>query len=358
MAYIKKVTTYKKRIEMSDGTFEWKLTIRWQVGWYDLDNKKHRKNLNTKKEAEYFKAQIELNKYRIKNGFEQRLNPNLPFEKALDEYRPLVVNYKKEITISNEWLTYKSLLRFIPTIKIRDVTRTTINQFITHRLKECEVKPATVNKDLRHLKAFFNVMMKYDYVQSNPVVGVKGPKEIKKEPRALSNEEIKKLIKVIDSDDYRDLIWVYLSTGARYSELLPPKFTWDNVDFKNSLLTFNGKFDKVYHGRINKRVYEILNRRKHIEKHEFPFNFNKNYCSKMIKKYLIKAKLSNVTTHNFRSTFASKLNELDANLLYVQRLLGHEDMTTTRNHYINIGTDELLKTAKLLDDAWSDVDDK
>ncbi|MCH7974769.1 MAG: hypothetical protein IH949_12970, partial [Bacteroidetes bacterium] len=49
--------------------------------------------------------------------------------------------------------------------------------------------------------------------------------------RNASKDEIKKLLATADDPEMHDVIEVYLGTGARRSELLRPKFTWENIDF-------------------------------------------------------------------------------------------------------------------------------
>ena len=61
---------------------------------------------------------------------------------------------------------------------------------------------------------------------------------------------------------------------------------------------------------------------------------------------LEKAKGASVTflppfsCHNLRHTFATRMCEAGVNAKVVQELLGHADVTTTKDHYI-IRTDEL-----------------
>ena len=66
----------------------------------------------------------------------------------------------------------------------------------------------------------------------------------------------------MDNPDYKDLILIYLNTGARRAELLPPNFEWENVNWEEKILTFHGKGDKTRWVPMNETVERILRRRR------------------------------------------------------------------------------------------------
>ncbi|MFP5528399.1 tyrosine-type recombinase/integrase [Peptococcus simiae] len=70
------------------------------------------------------------------------------------------------------------------------------------------------------------------------------------------------------------------------------------------------------------------------------------YCQtnvlKHLKRLLKKAGLpEDITNHTLRHTFATRLVEQGTDISIVKELLGHEDISTTADYYIDISTDLL-----------------
>jgi len=325
---------------------------RWQVGWYDLDGTRHRKDFRLKREALHFKLELEHHIVRIKAGLEKRLNLNLPLKSVVDEYLQIVEKQKKPLTIRRERIVYNELLDFLNDIRIRHITTGHIDRYITFRLNGSGIKPATARSELRMLNQFFNILIDMQYVEINPVLKAVKPKVEPKIIRILTNKEVENLFKKIDSQDYRDLVTAYLHSGARKTEILPEKFTWDNVNFDSKKIRLLGKSDKIRYVPMDETLEEILTRRCNIEKHTVPFNFNIHYLYTKIKRYMTAAKINDADVHTLRRTFGSKLIEQGVDILTVSKLLGHSSVSVTQNHYIHLLDDHLAEGIKHLDSAW------
>jgi len=325
---------------------------RWQVSWYDLDGSRHRKIFRIKREAEHFKLELEHRTMRIKAGLEQRLNPNLPLKSVVDEYLKITEKQKKPATIRRERIVYNELQAFLNDIRIRKITTAHIDQYIAYRLTVSGIKPATARSELRTLNQFFNTLLVHLYVESNPVAKAIKPKVEPKPIRILTNDEVDRLFKKIDSPDYRDLVTAYLHSGARKTEILPEKFTWDNVNFDSKKIRLLGKRDKIRYVPMDDTLEEILTRRCNIENRIVPFDFNIHYLYTKIKRYMAAAKIKDADVHTLRRTFGSKLVEQGVDILTVSKLLGHSSVSVTQNHYIHLLDDHLAEGIKHLDTAW------
>jgi len=325
---------------------------RWQVSWNNLDHKRKRKNFKIKREAEHFKLELEHRIMRIKAGLEKRLNPNLPLKSVVDEYLQIVEKQKNPATIRRELIVYRALLAFLKDIRIRNITTGHIDRYITDRLGVSGIAPATARSELRMLNQFFNTLMDLQYVEINPVAKAVKPKVEPKPIRILTNDEVENLFDEIDSPDYRDVTNAYLHSGARKTELLPEKFPWDNVNFDTKKIRLLGKRDKIRYVPMDKTLEEILTRRRYIEKHAVPFDFNSNYIYTKIKRYMAAAGIIDADIHALRRTFGSKLIEKGVDILTVSKLLGHSSVSVTQNHYIHLLDDHLAEGIKHLDSAW------
>ena len=337
MASIKKITT-------NSGP-------RWVVDYYDINQKRKQKTFRDVKSAREFKLAIEHKKSRIRAGFEEPLQLNLRFDEMVEEYLVLIEGQKKDKTIARERTVFKTLRTFIPNKRIRNITPSMLRQYVQYRIDN-GIKPATVNSELRTLKAFFNILIAHEYVQVNPVLSVKMLTVDLQEPRSLTDQEIKNLLDAIDDPNYKDVVLMYLHTGARRSELLAPNFSWGDVDLKQRQILVHGKFDKDRVIPLDEQAYQILRRRRYIEKHDFPFSMDYHYMYKKIKQYFVDAKIPDGTVHVLRRTFGSKLVQQGVDIYIVSKLLGHSSIKVTESHYIHILNSNLQNGIKALDHAW------
>ncbi len=142
----------------------------------------------------------------------------------------------------------------------------------------------------------------------------------------------------INDEDFKNLIVTYLNTGARREELLPPGFTWDNVDFDQGQIRLLGKRDIIRWVPMSQPVREILLQMQEDGK-PFPFEYTADQVSYKLGVYYKRADILNANVHVLRKTFGSLLiqNKL-ADIYVVSKLLGHSTVKVTETHYV-----ELLK---------------
>ena len=96
-----------------------------------------------------------------------------------------------------------------------------------------EVKPATVNRALEYLKAFYNLALRDGHCKSNPTVKVELMEENNQRTRFLQDNEEVKLEQTMAPDDF-DLILLAVNTGLRRAEQF--KLRWEFVDFANTTM--------------------------------------------------------------------------------------------------------------------------
>lgn len=223
---------------------------------------------------------------------------------------------------------------------IGKVTHSDIAKFKTSRLdqkskKGGKIKPTTVNIDLRHIRAFLNYCVRMGFLQKSPYTGIKQAKVSKRDVRFLLMTEVQELQKVIrehDDEDAMDLLLFYLNTGARANEILPPRFTWDNV--KDNYIELNGKGDKTRRVGMNETLRRILSKRKELEV-PFPFRYEDVY-GRIVRKYYAKASIKNANLHTLRKTAGALLIQQGVDIYRVSRFLGHTSVTVTEKHYVDL----------------------
>jgi integrase len=178
---------------------------------------------------------------------------------------------------------------------------------------------------------------------------MKHPKVRKKKIRFLTEDEIKRLMEVVDDENYHDLILMYLHTGARREELLKERLSWNDVDFDMKNITLHGKGGKSRIIPLNETAYEILYRRHFIENRKIPFDQNYEYMFKKIAKYYRAAGIKDANIHVLRKTFGSTLCQKKLDIYTISKLLGHSSVRVTESHYAELLDKDLREGVKLLD---------
>ncbi|TFB11450.1 hypothetical protein E3V55_03540 [Candidatus Marinimicrobia bacterium MT.SAG.3] len=305
----------------------------YDLDYYDHTGKRVRKRISVGyKTAERMRKEIEVQVEKIKLGLEKSPTESPNLDAFITDYLIFSEGNKSYSTVKREKYALDRLLKYVGNIRISNVTSKKIDEYILSL--RSKLSKATIGIELRHLKASFNVALRWNYIEKNPFVEIKIPDGIPERIRVLTKDEIKLLLSVVDDFDMEEIIRVYLSTGARRAELLKPKFTWDNVNFRNNRIRFDGKGGKTRYIPMTATVKEILFN--HQEKgYEFPLRYGQDHVSHKLRDYYKKAKIKNATLHTLRKTFGSLLlQDGYADIFTISKLLGHSSVKVTEQHYI------------------------
>ena len=242
------------------------------------------------------------------------------------------------------------------TILINEITTESIEDFKQIRLTQKTPKnkyltKSGLNVELRHIKALFNWAIKRDLLIRSPFLGVNMVKVKSKPVRFLTNAELTNLfiqLNLANDSDTIELFTFYLQTGARRSEALPPKFTWNNVDFNARLILLNGKFGKRRTLPLSPSLYEILWQRK---SYEHPFDFTVHQASNKAEKYFKFAEIENANLHTLRKTCGSILIQQGLDVYRVSKWLGHSSVAVTEKHYVDLLQSEYQDIALAISQA-------
>lgn len=304
---------------------------------------------------------------------DETIGINLTLRDALD----FVQTYKqseglRERTVKEYRLIFGYFIEYLEEFQpdithIEDVTGTVIREYIIYLSDERMndktgskgLSPYTVNVRIRLLKSFFNVLHKENYLDKNPVAGVKLLKVDEDSFVPLSNDEIDRLLKAPDIQQYaqfRDLVAMYLilDTGIRSSEMF--NLLISDVDFKSRCITLRGAITKNRKPRILplsnqvlRLLMELITEVKANFDTEYLFvsNFGEQYRPNSFRRrisiYKDKANITKrLSPHSLRHQFCRDYILNGGDLFTLQRIAGHEDITTTRK-YIQFTTEDIKK---------------
>ena len=206
------------------------------------------------------------------------------------------------------------------------------------------------------MKKIFNLIfdfgVKNDLIKENKISYIDlGKKETVIERKIFTDEEIKRLFEEVSSkknvSDVSDIVLILIFTGMRINELLNLKLK--DVDLNRRIIsitkskTSSGIREIPIHDKIfdfikerynSSKEYLIENKNKKIPYLTFYFRFEN-----LIKNQIFQPH----TIHDTRHTFATLLNNSNANGTSIKKLIGHSDFLTTEKVYTHKDVEELRK---------------
>jgi integrase len=197
----------------------------------------------------------------------------------------------------------------------------------------------SVNRELRTLRAAFNIALRWQYVESNPFGGVKQLRTPEARPCFLTKSDFDRLLSVIGEGWLKEMVIFSVSTGVRQSEMLNLK--WQDVDLDRKLIHIQSSGDyRTKQGKrrtipMNETVYVIFRSKLNRSTGEYVFNRNGfprggSFVTHRFKAYVRLAELDErLHWHSLRHTHASWLVQTGVSLYEVQKLLGHSSSKIT-----------------------------
>jgi len=218
--------------------------------------------------------------------------------------------------------------------RMSQITPKMIESFKTSRLEKDNVCTTTVNRDLACLKRMFNLAIKWDYAETNPVCKVGFFREKPGRLRYLTKEEIDALLSVCPHY-LRNIVEFDLQTGLRRGELFAIK--WQDVDMENRMLTVrNTKNHEDRMIPLNDIAVDVLKRIPRQLHSDYVFSSPATKpgsqlidIKKSFSTALDDAKIKDFRFHDLRHTFASHMVMAGVDLVTAKELLGHKDIKMT-----------------------------
>ena len=186
------------------------------------------------------------------------------------------------------------------------------------------------------------------------------PKIAKTLPLVLSKEEVAQVFSVIPNYKHRTIIMFIYSTGARISECVNIKLT----DIDSKRLQVHIREGKGLKDRQVPLSLVILKRlREYFRQYKpktYLFEGAEPHCHigvSAVREILKKARYQtssinkHYTPHTFRHCFATHLLEQGTNLLVIQRLMGHSDISNTLKylHVQKLAIDKVINPLDNID---------
>ncbi|HEM3613570.1 TPA: site-specific integrase [Streptococcus suis] len=304
-------------------------------------HKKISKSFSTKEEANIWALQNELEKGKGTELGHREITLIEFYENWLYTVK---AGHIREHTFKGYLWCLQHLKELFEDVKLKDLNdifiQKKVDKFaLTHSRSSTSqflVKLRTVLKD-----AYARGYIKSDFIS---LVKVKG-KELPKRNRALSITEFRMLRSyLIDNcdHDFHIMTLIALETGMRRGEILgmkPEDLYEYGIRVKRSVCNTKSDIElKSQSSRrdiaINKEVYDIVRKMKaRPNGYLFSSSIDVSYH---LPKLLETVGVSKTTFHGLRDTHASYLFSQNIDMMYISKRLGHSNMQTTQNYYLEL----------------------
>ena len=228
------------------------------------------------------------------------------------------------------------------------------------KLKDDKYSAASVCRFISSVKGFCRFLIIEKLIAEDPSENLKMPKQWERLPKALSVEDIKKLLSYEPSAMshrlfIRDsaMLELLYSSGLRVSEVVSIKI--NDLNFEGGFLRVMGKGSKERVVPMNRRAMEKIKKYMRglrpdlLKNKQSPYLFLTNMGTPMTRQRFWQAlnKFGDMvglelTPHAIRHSFATHLLEGGADLRSVQKMLGHADISTTQI-YTKVTGDRIRK---------------
>ncbi|MEI4462096.1 tyrosine-type recombinase/integrase [Exiguobacterium indicum] len=288
------------------------------------------------------------------------LDQNITMKEAIEAFvESLAFQKKSRETIRGYRLSLLDANRYFSErmngpIRCQDITlHQHIQPYFTYLFQERKLQVASAKRYVSAMRSFFRFLEIQDVVGKDPTARLQLPRVRKTEREHLTQEEFYLLVSCIDIPIVRYVAYVQAFAGLRVSEAI--QLTLDDVDLDGRCIRVqHGKGDKARTVPINEELvtelHDYLVHHRHATQSLLFFATKRTgtisiaYINLVLERAKNQAGIDkHVTSHTLRHSYASWLVKNNVNVVYIQKVLGHESVRTTSG-YMHVYQEDLQET--------------
>ena len=274
----------------------------------------------------------------------------------IERYAEMLVG-EKNLSLTTIDCYTKDIKQFLHYTEGRiDLCREDIEDYIDY-LNGKATRATTLRRKISSIRSFYSFLCDEQIIKSDPMTGIKLKTKTTNLPKVLSEDEIKALISWFDENKNKRLkamLHILYGAGLRVTELVT--LTKDCVVYDEEtdryVLLVRGKGNKERIVPLHSVAIDAL--KQHLQdidehfkssKYIFPSNAKEGHITRqgfalLLKELAVNVGIppSKISPHVLRHAFATHMLSHGADLLSIQKLLGHKDITTTQI-YTHISND-------------------
>jgi integrase len=233
-------------------------------------------------------------------------------------------------------------------------------------LRESGLSPAYSDRFLALLRHALNMAVAWELLEKNPAANVKQFNPDNRNEQHLSEAELKRLLKVLQTDKNRTVCLIILTlvaTGARLNEVLQAK--WQDIDRENAVWRIPESVAKSRRSELiplNSFVTDqILGQLDTEGKHQYLFvnSKTKKAYTTIFKSWKRISALAGLPDdfklHSLRRSYASLVVSSGHSLYQASRLLRHSNPNVTADRYAVLTSNSLRSATESVADALNEA---
>jgi len=280
------------------------------------------------------------------------------------EYLKNIRNFSTN-TINNYIFDLEIFERFIIdnslAANINLVNRPRILRHFISWMQEKKLAESTILRRISSLKTYYKFLYEKKEIDFNPLDGINVPRKKKSIPKRIHNNEVKLILKSIDKNNdlgFRNYVMIDMlySCGLRASEIVKLKISDLSLESRRITLVGKGQktrvlpITKLLRVNLNKYLTEIrpklLSKTDKFNRVIFVSRSGNPMTVRNLQKILEKVVMTSGETfrlhpHMLRHSFASELLSNGADLRTIQKLLGHDNISSTQI-YTHLSTKKII----------------
>lgn len=277
-----------------------------------------------------------------------RVRLNLPLPEAGDNWLPKLFEYNKNEFIKfrnaltqrafspNTIHTYLSefaqLLMLLKNHPVDQLSAERLNSYFLYCIKKLKHSEAQVYSRMNAVKSYFKLVLNKESVFD----GVIRPKPSKPLPKVLSKEEISRLFSSTQNLKHLLLLKMAYGMGLRVSELIALKVAHIDLDrMQVHIVSAKGKKDRYVHFPkslqwLYSDYLKAYQPRNFLFEGQFAGQYTTRSAQAVFQSAMNKAGIQkSVGIHGLRHSYATHLLEAGTDMVFIQKLLGHNHIKTT-----------------------------
>lgn len=278
---------------------------------------------------------------------------NLSIQEAFDLFiRKCKIKNLTDLSISSYEKKMVHFYEFIDKSEpITAVTKDTVDDYILWLRENTEANDITINSYLRSVRAFLYFCMEDRYIPTFKIQLIKAEKKIKE---TYTDDELMRLLEKPDIDNcsfscYKT--WVFenylLGTGNRISTALDLHI--GDINFqsgviilrktknrKQQIIPLSATLAEILQGYLQIRGGEADD---YVFCNEYGEQASCRTYQQLVRRYNRKRGVEKTSCHTFRHTFAKNWILNSGDMFRLQKILGHSDLTVTKEYVNMFGQD-------------------
>lgn len=320
----------------------------WWIRWTCPYGHDHRERIGTAKTIardfyQVRKRQVKVERFCLieAKGKAAREKPTL-FQDVAKRYLAWAEQERPRSLVFRQ-CAMKHLLAAFGSRPLNEIDADAVESYITARRAE-GAAPATINRERTTLGHLFKKAATWKLSQGNPIAGTDPLEEPEGTPRPMTPDEEARLFAVLPMR-YHPFTRLAIHTGLRLGELRAQ--TWKDVDLTHGVLTVTRpKSKKLERLPLNRTAKALLASLERTGPLLFP-GIPRRYSDRFVE-YAKRAGLADVTFHNLRDTFISRIAP-HVSAAVLMQLARHRDLRTTRR-YLGFEDAALMAAVERLSD--------